>query len=282
MNPDLIAALIRSGLLDADTAAILQRQADPDAARAWAEEQLAAAVQSGLSAQQEAILDLLERTGFDPDEAELTALWQGQDEALLQAMRPTLAQVATERAALAAVVGGQLDAFELINETVLGWVDSYYIDPDGAVYGSVPNLNLTSRTRFAAAFRDWQRGDLGGRADGLPQLVRSLEPVFGPVRAEAIAVTETTRVFVQAQRLAEADNPATVGFRWLTSADERVCPICGPQHGQVRRKAGSYGGGVDIPAHPRCRCHEAPETEATLRLPLAPEERFVFNGEGRS
>lgn len=278
MNPELIAALIRAGLIDDATAAILQRQADPAAARAWAEEQLAIAVQGGLSEQQQALLDLVEGAGFEPDQAALAEFWRGQDEALLGAMRPALAQVATERAALAAAVSGQLDAFELINETVLDWVDSYYIDADGAVYGSAPNLNLTSRTRFAAAFRDWQRGELGGRADGLPQLVRSLEPVFGPVRAEAIAVTETTRVFVQAQRLTEAGNPATVGFRWLTSADERVCPICGPHHGEVRRKQDGYSGGVDIPAHPRCRCDETPETTATLHLPLAREERFVFEG----
>lgn len=280
MNPDLIAALIRAGLIDADIAAILQRQADPDAARAWAEEQLATAVGGGLSDQQQALLDLVERSGFDPSAEELTAFWRGQDAALLSAMRPVLRQVATERAALAAAVSGQMDAFELINQVVLDWVDSYYIDPDGAVYGSVPNLNLTSRTRFAAVFRDWQRGELGGRADGLPQLINALTPTFGPDRAEAIAVTETTRVFVQAGRLAEANNPATAGFRWLTSADEQVCSVCGPHHGEVRRKNEGYGGGADIPAHPRCRCDETPETAATLRLPVAREERFVFSGEG--
>lgn len=279
MNPDLIASLTRAGLIDADTAAMLQRQADPAAARAWAEEQLAAAVGSGLSDQQRALLDLVERTGFDPSADDLAGFWRDQDAALLDAIRPTLAQVATERAALAAAVSGQLGTFELINEVVLDWVDTYYIDPDGAVYGSVVNLNLTSRTRFAAAFRDWQRGELGGRANGLPQLITSLEPVFGPARAEAIAVTETTRVFVQAQRLAEASNPDTVGFRWLTSADERVCEICGPRHGEVKRKQEGYSGGADIPAHPRCRCDEVVETAATLRLPLGPEERFAF-GEG--
>lgn len=278
MNPDILAALIQAGLLTPDAADRLQRQSDPDALRAWAEEQLAIAVQGGLSAQQQALLDLVERSGFDPAPADLAAFWQGEDDALLEAIRPALTQVATERAALAVVVSGQVDTFALVNQAVIDWADTYYIDPDGLTYGSVPNLNLTSRTRFATAFRDWQRGELGGRADGLPQLIKSLEPVFGPVRAEAIAVTETTRVFVQAQRLAEESNPATVAFRWLTSADERVCPVCGPRHGEVRRKADGYSGGVDIPAHPRCRCDEVVETEATLRLPLAREERFVFNG----
>lgn len=278
MNPETLNALIAAGLLDPDTAAILQRQADPDAARAWAEEQIQRAVQGGLSAQQEALLDLLARSDFDPTPADLDRFWRGEDEALLDALRPALTQVATERAALAATASGQMGTFNLINQTVSDWVDSYYIDPDGLVHGSVPNLNLTSRTRFASAFLDWHRGELGGRAEGLPQLVNALTATFGPARAESIAVTETTRVFVQAQRLVEADNPYTVAFRWLTAADEMVCPVCGPQHGQVRRKSEGYGGGVDIPAHPRCRCHEVVETDATLRLPLGREERFVFNG----
>lgn len=277
MNPELLAALIQAGLVtpaDADllTRALADPSADPLAARQWAENLLTNAAQTGLSAQQERLLDLLRQTEADPTPAELAAFWQGEDQALLAAMRPALVQVASERALTATLTGG--GAFSLVNQRVIDWVDTHYIDPDGLAYGSIPNLNLTSRTQFARAFIDWNRGELGGRPAGLPQLIEALTPTFGPTRSEAIGITETTRVFIWSQRIAEADNPFTVGFRWLTAADERVCPICGPRHGEVRRKADGYSGGADIPAHTRCRCHEVPETEQTLHVPTI--DRFVF------
>lgn len=279
MNPDVINALVAAGLLDPATADIIRRQQDIDAARAWAETIVTEATQAGLSAQQQRLVDLVATTNGRPSATELATFWAGEDDLLLAALRPALLNVASERATLAAVAGGQANAFALINQQVIAWAEDHYINPDAGVYGSVPNLNLTSRTQFANAFIEWQRGELEvGRPVGLPQLIDALTPIFGPVRAEAIGVTETTRLFVWSQRIAEESNPFTVAFRWLTSADERVCPICGPRHGEVRRKGRDYSGGVDIPAHVRCRCHETPETEATLALPLPPEERFVYSG----
>lgn len=279
MNPDVINALVAAGLLDPATADIIRRQQDIDAARAWAETIVTEAAQAGLSAQQQRLVDLVAATNGRPSATELATFWAGENDLLLAALRPALLNVASERATLAAAAGGQANAFALINQQVIAWAEDYYINPDAGVYGSVPNLNLTSRTQFANAFIEWQRGELEvGRPVGLPQLIDALTPIFGPVRAEAIGVTETTRLFVWSQRIAEESNPFTVAFRWLTSADERVCPICGPRHGEVRRKGRDYSGGVDIPAHVRCRCHETPETEATLALPLPPEERFVYSG----
>lgn len=274
MNPDLIAALQQAGLLDATTADQLRRQLDPDVARAHAEDQLIQAVQGGLAGQQARVLDLLAQTEYDPVTGELAEFWRGEDTLLWSAIRPTVLAIVTERATLAAVASNQ--TFDLVNERVIDWADSYYIDPDGDVFGSIPNLNLTARTQFSRAFVEWQRGELGGRPAGLPQLIQALTPAFGPVRAEAIAVTETTRLFVQSRRLVEASNPFTVAFRWLTAADERICEICGPRHGETRRKEDDYSGGVDIPAHPRCRCDEAVETAQTLRIPFVSD--FVFKG----
>ena len=46
---------------------------------------------------------------------------------------------------------------------------------------------------------------------------------------------------------------------WITSVDERVCPICGPLHGVVVPLTAQFDGGFDgPPAHPRCRCDIAP------------------------
>jgi len=275
MNPETITALLNAGLIDQATADIMQRQQDDNAARAWAETLVNEASQAGLSAQQQRLLDLVASTGGRPTAAQLGAFWAGENGLLWQALQPALTQVATERAAFAAVTAGGIDTFALVNQQVLQWVESYYVN--GTDPGSVGSLNQTSRAQFAEAFTRWQQGDVPfSQAEGLDGLIELLTPIFGPNRADMIGITETARVFVEAQRLAEANNPYTVAFRWLTSADERVCPICGPMHGQVRRKADGYAGGVDIPAHTRCRCHEVPETEATLKLPLPPEERFVY------
>jgi SPP1 gp7 family putative phage head morphogenesis protein len=277
MNPDVITALLNAGLIDMATADIMRRQQDENAARAWAETLVNEASQAGLSAQQQRLLDLVSTTEGRPTAAQLNAFWAGENGLLWQALESAITRVATERASFAAVTAGGIDTFALVNQQVIQWVENYYAN--GTDPGSVGSLNATSRQQFADAFTRWQRGDVPfSQAEGLDGLIELLTPVFGPNRAEMIGITETTRVFVEAQRLAEANNPYTVAFRWLTSADEAVCPICGPMHGQIRRKNEGYAGGVDLPAHVRCRCHEVPETEATLQQPLPPEERFVFNG----
>lgn len=269
MDP-LIQALLQAGVIDAATAEILNRQIDTEAARTWAEDLLLTASQSGLAGQQERLLTLLGQANYQPSPTQLDAFWTAENARLSNAMLPTLRQIASERATMAAVQAGQGNIFALINQEVLSWVDAYYVnaDADPNFLGSMPSLNLTARTRFAQYFNDWQIGELGGRADGLPQLIESLTPVFGATRAESIAVTETTRIFVQSQRLAEDHNPFTVAFTWNTAMDEMVCPVCGGKHGARRRKEEETYNGVDIPAHPRCRCNETPETEATLRIPL--------------
>jgi hypothetical protein len=86
----------------------------------------------------------------------------------------------------------------------------------------------------------------------LGQLRTDLERYYSPVRAEMIAVTETTRAAVEGERaLVEAlqkESGIAMVPIWQTSNDERVCPICGPKHGKPITD-GQYP-----PAHPRCRC----------------------------
>jgi len=155
-----------------------------------------------------------------------------------------------------------LDTWNLVNEGVINWAETYYIDADGDTFGSVPNLNLTSRTTFERAFVEWQRGELvtAGFADGLPNLIRSLENVFGAVRAEAIGVTETSRIFAMAQLTAARENEFVTHILWETSRDERVCVICRPRQGSVvGKETEGFRVATDAivgfpPAHVRCRC----------------------------
>lgn len=88
-------------------------------------------------------------------------------------------------------------------------------------------------------------------------LARELERYYSPVRAEMIAVTETTRSVVQGERAAVWQMQKESGLRmvpiWLTARDDRVCEICGPKHKQP------IVGSDFPPAHPRCRCGVAYE-----------------------
>jgi hypothetical protein len=85
------------------------------------------------------------------------------------------------------------------------------------------------------------------------QLTTELERWYDPVRAEMIAVTETTRAAVEGERAYVEQLRRELGVNlvpvWNTANDERVCPICGPKH----RK--EITDGVYPPAHPRCRCY---------------------------
>lgn len=90
----------------------------------------------------------------------------------------------------------------------------------------------------------------------LEDMVKLLEPAFGKQRAQAIAITETTRAS------AAAINGLQVYYRgyglvyqrqWITNNDELVCPICGPLNGKYESKwSDRFPDGP--PAHPNCRC----------------------------
>lgn len=272
----LLSALLESGLIDADTADIIRRQNDPEAARIWAERQIAIAAQGALSAQQQRLIYMLRDTDYRPTERDVSWFWDNENELLWDAMRPRILEVLTERSTFAAVVGGQAGTFSLVNQQVIRWAETYYVDPSDTTYGSIPNLNLTSRQQFADVFAAWNRGELAGRPQGLPSLIQALVPTFGADRAERIAVTETTRLFTESIRQAGLANPFTTAFRVLTANDELVCPICAPVASQVVAKTDASGASHPVrgsigypPFHVRCRCGITEETEQSLRIGAA-------------
>jgi len=96
----------------------------------------------------------------------------------------------------------------------------------------------------------------------LGDLQSALERWYSPVRAEMIAITETTRAAVEGEKalvkLLKQENGIEMIPIWKTAKDERVCPLCGPRHNQP------ITDGVYPPLHPRCRCytvHEFPKVE---------------------
>jgi SPP1 gp7 family putative phage head morphogenesis protein len=227
-----------------------------------------------LTAQQGRILEVVGRANGRPTARQMSLFWSQENAALLADVQPAIENLATEIAVTASIRAGS-NTWNLVNDNVISWVNDYYTNADATFVGSIPNLNLTSRSQFANAFLDWQRGELetAGYADGLPQLVRSLENVFGPARAERIAVTETTRIFSESVQAQAMTDPFVEYLMWQTGNDELVCDICGPLDGQVVRKGERFDGDLMPPAHPNCRCWLSEETANTINTPSLARER---------
>ena len=88
----------------------------------------------------------------------------------------------------------------------------------------------------------------------IQEISERLQPLYSPVRAEMIAVTETTRAVVEGEKAYVEQLERETGQKmipiWLTAEDEivRRCPICYP------RRNKPITNGQYPPAHPRCRC----------------------------
>lgn len=80
-------------------------------------------------------------------------------------------------------------------------------------------------------------------------------------RAETIARTETVAAANEGQRQlwAQAQDRGLLRAgqlrRWVTTPDERLCPVCRLLDGKTAALDGTFPGGLlNPPAHPNCRC----------------------------
>jgi hypothetical protein len=131
----------------------------------------------------------------------------------------------------------------LINEAAAAWASQYSFE---LVTGITETTRRTLQKQIAAFFTDER---------SLTDLRKTLEKLFGPVRAAMIAETEVTRA-ASAAESAYADELRKLGlevtFEWQTVNDEivRRCPVCWPRHETLQGD-----GWTELPpAHPRCRC----------------------------
>lgn len=136
-----------------------------------------------------------------------------------------------------------LTDWDRINTKALEWAKQYR-------YTWVSKITETTRTQTQKAVSDWI-------ASGAPldTLERALEPIYGSVRAQMIAQTETTRVYAQANREAWESTDVVEEVVWQAANDELVCPVCGELNGTHLGigDADSYP-----PAHVNCRCYILP------------------------
>ena len=93
--------------------------------------------------------------------------------------------------------------------------------------------------------------------DPLDALIEALSPIFGPVRAEKIAQTETTRAYAEGSIQAYEASGVVEEIEWLTVGDAEAedCDICGPlDHKRVTIGEEFAPGITAPPGHVKCRC----------------------------
>lgn len=202
---------------------------------------------------QDRIKELL---GNNPNPANLsTSAWEEirgmYDRALLPQLE-TIFHDAAEDMLSQSTIGVD---WNLINKRAVDWARQYTYD---LVSGIVDN----SRSTIQDAVSDFYNGrlDLGALQDRLGR-------VFSPVRAEMIAITETTRAAAQGEAAYVEQlrqQGAEVVAIWHSENDSSVCPLCAPLDGKQQGD-----GWEDLPPrHPRCRCNVGYEA-------VLPEDRPV-------
>lgn len=186
---------------------------------------------------------LLAALGEPPNLDNVTPeFWQQYSHSLRKEIVPALEKMfmASAEAMLAQTPAIGVD-WTLINKNAAEWASRYGFD---LVSGITDTTREALQQKVSAFFENQMT---------MPQFAEALEPLFGPVRAEMLAITETTRAANAGLQgvVDELDKTGIVMVaRWSTAVDEHVCPICEPLDGKLQ------GDGWDElpPAHPRCRC----------------------------
>lgn len=199
------------------------------------------------------------KNGTLPDEE----WWQTFQQEQLDVIRPWI-----ERLALTGVKRGrqalnteQKDLlpsvvinWQMVNQAAVSWAMAYSVD-------LLTGIMQTTRNRLYTTIADWIASN-----QAFPALLEKVNEIFDdPRRAEAIAVTETTRVIAEGNTLAWRE-AGVWGREWQTARDELVCPVCGPLHKQQQPMGSNFQVTVNgkryapanPPAHVRCRCTVRP------------------------
>lgn len=188
------------------------------------------------------------------EEALLSAVEQGADPvgainyddlatALRAALEPVLVEAFTTEALAQMADLGLYSDISGLQAAALEWASSYS-------YDLVTGLIDTTRQVVQRAISAF----LSTPGMTVEDLRKMLEPAFGPVRAEMIAITEVTRAVNQATQIYQQllkDYGLDMVRIWRTSADEKTCPICQENNGKPEWEWTIPSG---PPAHPRCRC----------------------------
>ncbi|HUW12872.1 MAG TPA: ADP-ribosyltransferase [Anaerolineae bacterium] len=194
-----------------------------------------------LDGQEREVMDAL---GDPPDLANLTReFWDTEAGAMLADLRPEIERMALDSVAAAGTTVPIVWDEVVIAREAADWAGRYSYELIRDLTGNTQRLVTDQVGRFVQT---------PGMTIG--QLRDSLTPAFGDSRAQAIAVTETTRAYAQGNRLVQ-DSLRRAGLEmtryWNTSGSD-VCDLCIPLDDKPEDEWGEHSNGP--PAHPRCRC----------------------------
>ncbi len=175
--------------------------------------------------------------------------WALEAERLFNIMLPYVEAAVSsgELGALAELGLLGVDIEAIPNLDAIGFANSYTFDLVSGITGRTQQDLQDKFTAWIAS------------GEPLPDLIDQLGPMYSPVRAEMIAVTEVTRIFAEANLAVWGISGMVEGKRWLTAFDDIVCPICKPINTKTAGLNSSFEGGdgreyTHPPAHVRCRC----------------------------
>jgi SPP1 gp7 family putative phage head morphogenesis protein len=172
--------------------------------------------------------------------------WRKERELLYRILMPLILGAALDAAETSAddlmEIGIGID-WGLVNQAALKWAQTYSFE-------LVSGITDTSQKYVSDALTGWIQSGAP-----LDDLITKLEPMFGPVRAEMIGVTEATRSFASGNQIAWKESGVVDAQTWMTAEDELVCPICSEFDGNVYSLDDSEH---TPPAHVNCRCYLQP------------------------
>lgn len=169
------------------------------------------------------------------------AFWQEFRKRLERVLGFELEDISMLGAGAASDEVGLVVDWDLINQRAADWARQYTID----LARRVTDTKQTLLRNTIADFYE-QRLDLG-------QVKKRLLREFGAVRAELMAVTETTRAAVEGEHLFVEDmrsKGVQLQAFWVTNEDARVCKQCSPLDGKPQGTIWTKR----PPLHGKCRC----------------------------
>lgn len=172
-------------------------------------------------------------------------MWENFRVRVIGAAQPYFRNGALQAAAYNARLGLAVN-MDWVNSAVLDFTRTY-------ANNWWMELSKVTRDGLRKAILAWQEIGLGEQ--GLQDLVNAITPLFGEDRARRIAITETTRIFDEGNKLAHIS--AGIKYeQWQTAEDDLVCTICGPLNGQYFLTESGPRPVTDT--HPNCRCMREP------------------------
>lgn len=216
--------------------------------RAEVEQKLSRIVGRGMRSELRKLLDYM---GDPPDLTRVPPeYWQNGWRGIQREVEPVLLDVfLTQAEGMMLGIGIGIDV-DKVNRVAVNWARTHTENVLMEMWRNRHGETADLLTRYVGVGEAVAEGYEQGLT--IREVSERLERLYSPVRAEMLAVTETTRAVVEGERAFVAQLEAESGQRmvpiWMTANDDRVCLICGP------RNEKPITNGEYPPAHPRCRC----------------------------